>query len=67
MIDGGVKSFAIDSFQVSGSAAPSLLSVMLSKTLSSTEEHLLKHTAGILYVAGIDTVSPPIEAILAAY
>ncbi|KAI5829438.1 cytochrome P450 [Schizophyllum commune Tattone D] len=28
---------------------------MLSKTLSSTEEHLLKHTAGILYVAGIDT------------
>ncbi|KAL1674364.1 cytochrome P450 [Schizophyllum commune] len=52
---------------VSGSAAPSLLSVMLSKTLSSTEEHLLKHTAGILYVAGIDTVSPPIEAILPAY
>ena len=30
---------------------------MLSKTLSSTEEHLLKHTAGMLYIAGIDTVS----------
>ncbi|KAI4524746.1 cytochrome P450 [Schizophyllum commune Loenen D] len=52
---------------VSGSAAPSLLSVMLSKTLSSTEEHLLKHTAGILYVAGIDTVSPSLEAIPAAH
>ncbi|KAI5888178.1 cytochrome P450 [Schizophyllum commune H4-8] len=40
---------------VSDSAAPSLVSVMLSKIWSSTEETLLKHTAGILYIAGIDT------------
>ncbi|KAL1702033.1 cytochrome P450 [Schizophyllum commune] len=52
---------------VSGSAAPSLLSVMLSKALSSTEEQLLKHTAGILYVAGIDTVGLSLAAVLAAY
>ncbi|KAL1751153.1 cytochrome P450 [Schizophyllum commune] len=52
---------------VTGSAAPSLLSAMLSKTLSSTEEHLLGHTAGMLYIAGIDTVSPPLAANLAAY
>ncbi|KAL1695329.1 cytochrome P450 [Schizophyllum commune] len=52
---------------VSGSVAPSLLSVMLSKTLSSTEEQLLKHTAGILYVAGIDTVSLSLAVVLACH